>query len=87
MRGEGSADKRRRSAERTSVSDVSHVVREFTAVVVNPLASLPLLPPSDKGGDQSVYLDSFMTEQVPEPENEEEKNGQRSTGNVISHFR
>ena len=45
-------------------SDVSHVLRKFsigeirafTVIAVNPLASPPLLPPSDEGGDQSVYL-------------------------------
>ena len=45
-------------------SDVSHVLRKFsigeirasTVIVVNPLALPPLLPLSDEGGDQFVYL-------------------------------
>jgi len=54
-------------------------------------AELP--PPSSyslairwEGGDQSVYLDCFMTKHAPEPE-KEKKNSKCSTGNGISHFR
>ena len=59
-------------------SEVSRVVREFgigkirafAVVVVDPISLPPSLPPSDEGGDQSVYLDSLVTERAPEPENE-----------------
>jgi hypothetical protein len=59
-------------------SEVSRVVREigigkihaFAIVVVDPISLPPSLPPSDEGGDQSVYLDSLVTERAPEPENE-----------------
>jgi hypothetical protein len=39
-----------------------------------------------EGGDQSIYLDSFVTEEAPAPENEK-KTTANASGNVISHFR
>ena len=56
-------------------SNVSRIIREFgigeicasAIVVLDPLASPPSLPPSDEGGDQSIYLDSSVTEQTSKP--------------------
>ncbi len=68
----------------SSGSNVSCVICEFgigeicasAVVVVDPLTLLPSSPLLDEGEDQSVYLDSFMTEEVPESEN---KKNERST--------
>jgi hypothetical protein len=74
--------KRQAEAVAEVVNDPSNlVICEFgigeicasAVVVFDPLTSPPSPPLSDEGGDQSVYLDSFMTEEVPESENEKNK--------------
>ena len=49
------------------VSRIIHVfsiskIRVSAVIVIDSLASLPSSPPSDEGGDQSIYLDCFVTE-------------------------